>query len=361
MHMADALVSPAVGGTMIAAMAGVGAHCARKLAKEGDEGKVPLMAVLGAFVFAAQMVNFTIPATGSSGHLGGGMILAILLGPHAAFLVIASVLTVQALFFADGGLLALGCNVFNMGFFPCFIAYPFIYKAIAGARPTQGRIFAAATLSGVVALQLGAAGVVLETVCSGISELPVRTFLLLMLPIHLAIGLVEGLVTMAVVTFVWKARPEVLEAAAAARPAAARSSRPVVAGFLAAALATGGALAWFASAHPDGLEWVIGRVTGKKELAAPTTGVHAALARAQEHSAILPDYQFKSAAGEDGGGGPLTQANEQAGQPAAASSASVRLGTSMAGLVGAIITLLLAGAIGLAAKMARRQPNSRAF
>ncbi len=76
---------------------------------------IPLMGVLGAFIFAAQMINFTIPGTGSSGHLGGGMILAILLGPHAAFLVMASVLTVQALFFADGGLLALGCNIWNLG------------------------------------------------------------------------------------------------------------------------------------------------------------------------------------------------------------------------------------------------------
>ena len=71
----------------------------------------------GAFIFAAQMINFTIPGTGSSGHMGGGMLLSILLGPYAAFLVLASVLTVQALFFADGGLLAWGCNVLNMGFF----------------------------------------------------------------------------------------------------------------------------------------------------------------------------------------------------------------------------------------------------
>jgi cobalt/nickel transport system permease protein len=68
-----------------------------------------------AFIFTAQMINFTIPGTGSSGHLGGGMILAILLGPYAGFLTMASVLAVQALFFADGGLMALGCNIFNLG------------------------------------------------------------------------------------------------------------------------------------------------------------------------------------------------------------------------------------------------------
>ena len=99
MHMADALLSPVVGGTMWAVSAGAIACCSAKLRKELDDRNVPLMGVLGAFIFAAQMINFTIPVTGSSGHLGGGLLLAILLGPHAAFLTIASVLVVQALFF----------------------------------------------------------------------------------------------------------------------------------------------------------------------------------------------------------------------------------------------------------------------
>ncbi|RPH39572.1 MAG: cobalamin biosynthesis protein CbiM, partial [Burkholderiales bacterium] len=86
MHMADALISPAVGGTLWTASAGLIGYCSKKVKQELDDRKIPLMGVLGAFVFAAQMINFTIPATGSSGHLGGGMILAILLGPHAAFL-----------------------------------------------------------------------------------------------------------------------------------------------------------------------------------------------------------------------------------------------------------------------------------
>src|SRR5512136_1006033 len=124
MHMADALLSPTVGGAMWAVSAGTIAFCARKVRKEVDDSKVPLMGVLGAFIFAAQMINFSIPVTGSSGHLGGGLILSILLGPYAAFLTIASVLGVQALFFADGGLLALGCNIFNLGFYPAFLAYP---------------------------------------------------------------------------------------------------------------------------------------------------------------------------------------------------------------------------------------------
>ena len=102
MHMADALLSPAVGATFWAGTIGTVGYASKKLKEHLDDRKVPLMGVVGAFIFASQMINFTIPGTGSSGHIGGGMILAVLLGPHAALLVMASVLTVQALFFADG-------------------------------------------------------------------------------------------------------------------------------------------------------------------------------------------------------------------------------------------------------------------
>src|SRR5512134_3710619 len=128
MHMADALLSPAVGGTLWGATTVTVAFCSKRVRERADERSIPLIGVLGAFIFAAQMINFTIPGTGSSGHLGGGLLLAALLGSHAAFLAIASVLVVQALFFADGGLLALGCNVFNLGFFPALVAYPYIYR-----------------------------------------------------------------------------------------------------------------------------------------------------------------------------------------------------------------------------------------
>ena len=172
MHMADALLSPAVGGAMWVATAGTIAYSSARVRKSLEEHKVPLMGVLGAFVFAAQMINFAIPATGSSGHLGGGLLLAILLGPHAAFLTIASVLFIQALFFADGGLLALGCNIFNLGFFQVFIAYPLLYRQIAGRQPGQGRMLLAALVAATVGLQLAAFAVVLETTASGISALP---------------------------------------------------------------------------------------------------------------------------------------------------------------------------------------------
>src|SRR5210317_1527862 len=150
MHMADALISPVVGGTMWAASAGLIGYCSKKVKDDMDDVTIPLMGVVGAFIFAAQMINFTIPGTGSSGHLGGGLLLAILLGPYSAFLTIASVLVIQALFFADGGLLALGSNIFNLGFFPCLVAYPLVFKKIAGAQPTRQRVVWGSTAAAVV-------------------------------------------------------------------------------------------------------------------------------------------------------------------------------------------------------------------
>ena len=325
MHMADALLSPAVGGTLWAASAGTIAYCSRKVRQELDDRKVPLMGVLAAFIFAAQMINFTIPATGSSGHLGGGLLLTILLGPHAAFLAIASVLVVQALFFADGGLLALGCNIFNLGVFPCFVAYPLIFKPIAGREPTQFTLTVASIVAAVVGLQLGAFSVVLQTVASGISSLPFGAFVLLMQPIHLGIGIVEGLVTAAVIAFVWRARPEILQSAREARPIGIVPVRSLLVGFVVVTLLTGGLVSWFASEYPDGLEWSIAGVSGSEELPEAEHGVHGMLAALQEKLAFLPDYSFPSAGEGDSGG---------------------RLGTSVSGVVGGIITLAICALIG---------------
>ncbi len=125
MHMSDSLLSPAVGLGCAAAAAGMVAYSARKFAAEPEhDAKIPLAGVLGAFIFAGQMLNFALPLTGSSGHIGGGLLLAVLLGPYAAFLTIAAVLVVQCFFFQDGGPLALGCNILNLGFWPCFLALP---------------------------------------------------------------------------------------------------------------------------------------------------------------------------------------------------------------------------------------------
>lgn len=330
MHMADAMVSPAVGGALWAVSAGVLGGCARKVRQTADARLVPMMGVLGAFIFAAQMINFAIPGTGSSGHLGGGLILAILLGPYAAFVVIASVLTVQALFFADGGLLALGCNLLNLGCFPAFIAYPLIYRPLVGTARTGARFWGGTMLAALVGLQLGAFGVVLETTLSGISDLPFRAFVLLMQPIHLGIGAVEGLATAAVVSFVLQARPVAL-AEGGSDAATAGTWRRVAAMLLLAAVILGGGASWFASTRPDGLEWALGKVSGRPELATPDSAIHRTLARVQKRTALLPDYAAKAT-------------------PAEPSAPAAEAGRPLAGLVGGLLTLLLAGLLGFALK-----------
>jgi cobalt/nickel transport system permease protein len=343
MHMADALISPAVGGAMWTASAALIGYSAKKVQKSFDDIKVPLMGALGAFIFAAQMINFTIPATGSSGHLGGGMILSILLGPHAAFLTMASVLTIQAVFFADGGLLALGCNIFNLGFFPCFVVYPLIYQKIAGADPTKGRITAASMISAIIGLQLGAIGVVVETILSGISELPFAQFVLLMQPIHLAIGIVEGVATTAVILFIWRARPEIFVSAAPAKHVNPFSIKSVILGLLAVTVLTGGIFSWFASSHPDGLEWAMFKTSGKEELETPDHSIYSSLATLQEKTAVLPDYTFKKsdppAAGEGEDSWP-----------------AVDQGTSFSGLIGGAIVFLIAMGIGFGLRRKKTTP-----
>lgn len=339
MHMADSLISPATGATMWAAAAGLIIYSAKKVRDEADERKVPLMGVLGAFIFAAQMINFSIPITGSSGHLGGGMILAVLLGPYAAFLVMASVLIVQALFFADGGLLALGCNIFNLGFFPCFVIYPLIYQKIVGNNPTQRKIILGSFIGAIAALQLGAFSVVLETVFSGISELPLRAFALLMQPIHLAIGMVEGLTTAGVVVFVWKARPEVLGAVGRANVSEGTGRKKVLLRLLIITVIVAGALSWFASGNPDGLEWAIFKTSGKEEMPV-RNGVHERSASLQERTAIFPEYDFKKDASKIDDSAVLKKQQWPAINP----------GTSVSGLAGGGLTLLLAVLIGLGLK-----------
>jgi len=288
MHMADALLSPGVGGIMWAASCGLLGYSAKKLRTEGNDRKIPLMGVMGAFIFTAQMINFSIPGTGSSGHIGGGLLLAILLGPHAAFLTLASVLAVQALFFADGGLLALGSNIFNLGLFPCFIAYPLIFKPICGNTFSTKRLTAATLISAVIGLELGAFGVIIETVISGVSELPFTTFTAMMLPIHLAIGIVEGLITATIAGFICRARPDLISPS----PIHTRPLTTLITSLAIITILTGTVGVWFASSQPDGLEWAMAQTTADAELEVPKDGLHATLAWLQTQVTIMPDYDF---------------------------------------------------------------------
>ena len=313
MHMADALVAPAVAGTMYLCSTGAATYSVKKVRDMADPKKIPVMGIMGAFVFATQMINFTIPGTGSSGHLCGGMMLSALLGPHAGFLTMIGVLLVQCLFFADGGLLALGCNVWNMAFYGCFLG-SLIWKTVMRDGASKKKIAVSSVLGCVLTLQLGAFSVVLETLASGVTELPFGVFLAAMQPIHLAIGAVEGLITAAVLSFVYEARPELLWGVGT-RSGEGRLSYKTTLGILAAAAVfVGGMLSLFASSLPDGLEWAMERTAGTAELEAEG-GAYSIAAGIQKALSFLPDYAF----------------------PGSESAA----GTAVSGIVGALLVLLL--------------------
>ena len=293
MHMADALIAPAVGGAMYVCSAAAAGYSIKKVREENDPKKIPVMGIMGAFVFAAQMINFTIPGTGSSGHLCGGMLLSALLGPYAGFLTMIGVLLIQCLLFADGGLLALGCNIWNMAFYGCFIGALLIWKPIMKKGITKKKIMLASVLGCVITLQFGAFSVTVQTLLSGIAELPFGVFVATMQPIHLAIGAVEGVITAMVLCFVHEARPELLYCSGSEVVEEGRFSIKKTLVLLAgAAVVIGGGLSLFASSNPDGLEWSIERITGSTELQS-SGAIHQAAESIQEATALLPDYAFK--------------------------------------------------------------------
>jgi len=332
MHMADALVAPAVAATMYATSAIAGGYSTHRVHLENDSKKIPVMGVMGAFVFATQMINFTIPGTGSSGHLCGGMLLSAMLGPFAGFLTMIGVLLIQCLMFADGGILALGCNVWNMAFYGCFLGSLLIWKPIMKHGANKRKIVLASILGCVITLQLGAFSVVLETLISGVTELPFSVFLVTMQPIHLAIGAVEGLITAVVLCFVYEARPSLLwgvgEEGMMSEKKEKLSLGKTVGVLAAFAVIIGGLLSLVASSLPDGLEWSIEKITGSTELEA-SGSVYDTLASAQEKIALLPDYSFR-------------------GSESAA-------GTSFSGIVGAIIVMVVCILIAVVIKNVRRK------
>ena len=332
MHMADALLSPAVGAAMYVASTGALARSTHKIDVEALEKKIPIMAVAGSFVFAAQMINFTIPITGSSGHIGGGILLAAMLGGYPALMTIAAVLGIQALFFADGGLLALGANIFNLGVIPCLFVYPLLFKPLMKKGTSAKSITLTSILAVIVSLQLGAFGVVFETVLSGITKLPFVTFLLMMQPIHLAIGIIEGIVTAGVLAFVFSMRPEILDHEDNQRVIKkSKSLKRVFAILLLTTLIMGGLLALFASSNPDGLEWSIQKVTGVSELEAQGF-VHSFAASIQKLSAFMPKYDYASSGNQS----------------------SINA-TTAAGLIGSGLTFALAGSIGFGITRAKKK------
>lgn len=350
MHMADALLAPGVAATMYAATGIAAGVSIYKLRKEDDPQRLPTMAVTAALVFAGQMINYTIPGTGSSGHMCGGMLLSALLGPHAGFLSMIVILAIQCLFFADGGLMALGANVWNMAFYGCFVGYYLIWRPImksglfAGRDPhasQRAKIIAASIIGCIVTLQMGAFSVVLETTLSGVTELPFGAFCALMLPIHLAIGLVEGLITAAVLTYVYETRPELVRDADLSEAASGRSSKSLGTVIITLALATlvvGGVFSHFASSNPDGLEWALfgneeSGYSSNMGLDEDNFGVSSAASQTasdiQEKTSFLPDYSF------EGSENPM--------------------GTSVSGIAGSVMVAAAALGICLAGRFFRKK------
>lgn len=344
MHMADALLAPAVATTMYAASAIAAGTSVYQLKKENrieldySKEKLPTMAVMAALVFAGQMINFTIPGTGSSGHICGGMLLAALLGPWAGFLCMIAVLLIQGLFFADGGLMALGANIWNMSFYGCILGYFLIYKPIMRSKlfsssgekaGTRFKIILASVLGCVLTLQCGAFSVVIETSLSGITELPFGAFVALMQPIHLAIGTVEGLATAAVLCFIYEARPELLRELNAKEGDGRCSFKGAIAILGITVLVIGGGLSLLASGNPDGLEWSLfgneeGGYSANMGLDEENYGVDSSAAQTaqdiQESTSFLPDYAF-------------------------ANDGENALGTTVSGIVGSVMVAIIAAII----------------
>lgn len=295
MHMSDTLISPAVAIATSIVAAALVVVATRKIGRENSRATthlVPLMGVMGALVFAAQMLNFAIPATGSSGHIVGGVLLAAVLGEWAGFLTLTSVIIVQCLLFADGGLMTLGCNVLNMAALSCLVAYPLIFKPLIHNHNSPSRWAAASIATSITALAMGALAVTVETELSGITALPYGRFLSFMLPIHLLIGIGEGLATAAVIASLRRYRPDLLfdSTERTARPRTQFIAITVVAALLVASVA-----GTVASSRPDGLEWSIERTTAGVEIAESQSPLHHRAARIQRTTALLPDYEASMA------------------------------------------------------------------
>lgn len=289
MHLSDALLSTPVALTGVGLAVGLLATAGKEIKEKDNSSIIPLMGVLGAFVFAAQMINFAIPGTGSSGHIIGGVLLAAFLGPWAAFVTLASVLIIQCLVFADGGLLALGCNLINMGAMTTLVAYPLIYKPIVRKSTNPLVITGGAVAACIVGLELGACLVTLETILSGVSALPWKSFFSIMTLIHLPIGLIEGLATAAVLIFVARSRPDLLNNEVS-RPSKKSVGRAAVWFGIATVILAGG-IVWFASENPDGLEWSISKVSGAEELVQEhPTFISAWAGKVANTTSIMPDY-----------------------------------------------------------------------
>ena len=216
-----------------------------KTNKSLGEKQVPLMGVMAAFIFAAQMLNFPV-AGGTSGHFLGGALAAIVLGPWAGILVMTAVVSVQALLFQDGGLLVMGANIFNMGILTAVIGFG-LYRLFSGQK--RGVRLAMAGVSAWLATMAASLLTTLQLWLSGTSRLEI--VFPAMMGVHALIGLGEALITVAAIAFIEQTRPDLLSTE---KTAASGGSGWVIAGLVLTLIAV--LISPFASGNPDGLERV---------------------------------------------------------------------------------------------------------
>jgi cobalt/nickel transport system permease protein len=220
------------------------ALAARRAQRDLDERQAPLLGIMAAFIFAAQMINFPITG-GTSGHLLGGVLAAVTLGPWGGILVMTAVIAIQALLFQDGGLLVMGANILNMGVITALIGYGLYRSVITQSQPARLAVIGAAAWLSVMGAALATS---LQLWLSG--TIPLNIVIPAMMSVHALIGIGEALITVAAVAFIMRTRPEVMETEA--RPGAGRGW--IIGGAIAALIVV--LLSPLASADPDGLERV---------------------------------------------------------------------------------------------------------
>lgn len=207
MHIPDGFLDTKAWVTTVVASGAGLFYAVKKTSKELKDKQVPLMGVTAAFIFAAQMLNFPVFG-GTSGHFLGAVFAAILLGPWAACLIMALVLAVQCLVFQDGGLTALGANIFNMGIVGAVLGY-YIYVGIKKLLAGRRGIFVASFLASWLSVVLASAACAFELAISGTS--PLALVFPSMVSVHALIGVGEGLITTGAIAVIARARADLLE------------------------------------------------------------------------------------------------------------------------------------------------------
>jgi len=207
MHIPDGFLSHTVNAITFAVSAGACAYGVKRVNRNFGEKEVPLMGVTAAFVFAAQMLNFPI-AGGTSGHFLGAVFSSVLLGPWAGLLIMTIVLIVQCLGFADGGLTAIGSNIFNMGIIGALGGYSIFYILFALLQKSRKGFFIASAIASWLSIVMGASAAAIELAISGTS--PLKITLPAMAGIHAIIGIGEAIITTAALSLILKTRPDLV-------------------------------------------------------------------------------------------------------------------------------------------------------